>query len=226
MNLSVARLDVTANQLLAALPASALSLIRPHFSSARLATGATVYEVGDEMDRLYFPSSGIASLQMMMKDGRAIDTAMVGRDGVLGAMAAHAPCRAAARCVVRSTIAAFTISALEYRRAAAGEVALQMLAIHYQDTLLSQTQTRAARYASLSTDQQLAACLLDVSCLLASESVPLTQETLAEMLAIRRTTVSEVGSKLKATGVIDYTRGQITILDRALLSNLALMSIK
>jgi CRP-like cAMP-binding protein len=67
---------------------------------------------------------------------------------------------------------------------------------------------------------------LDVSCLLASESVPLTQETLAEMLAIRRTTVSEVGSKLKATGVIDYTRGQITILDRALLSNLALMSIK
>jgi len=50
----------------------------------RLATGATVYEVGDEMDRLYFPSSGIASLQMMMKDGRAIDTAMVGRDGVLG----------------------------------------------------------------------------------------------------------------------------------------------
>jgi len=84
MNLPVTRSDVTANRLLAALPASALSLIHPHFSSVRLATGATVYEVGDEMDRLYFPSSGIASLQMMMKDGRAIDTAMVGRDGVLG----------------------------------------------------------------------------------------------------------------------------------------------
>ena len=99
-----------------------------------LATGATVYDVGDEMDRLYFSSSGIASLQMIMKDGRAIDTAIVGRDGALGAMAAHAPCRAAVRCVVRSTITAFTISALEYRRAAASEAALQMLVIQYQDT--------------------------------------------------------------------------------------------
>src|SRR5712664_3479592 len=133
MNLSVTRFDVTANWLLAALPASALSLIHPHFSSVRLATGATVYEVGDEMDRLYFPSSGIASLQMIMKDGRAFDTAIVGRDGALGAMAALVPCRAAVRCVVRSTITAFTISALEYRRAAASEVALQMLVIHYQE---------------------------------------------------------------------------------------------
>jgi CRP-like cAMP-binding protein len=226
MNLSVARSDVTANRLLAALPASALSLIHPHFRSVHLAAGATVYEVGDEIDRIYFPSSGIASLQMVMNDGRAIDTAIVGRDGALGATAAHAPCRAAARCIVRSTITAFTISALEYRRAAAGEVALQMLIIHYQDSLLSQTQTNAARYASLPIDQRLAACLLDVSSLLASESVPLTQETLAEMLATRRTYISEVGSKLKAAGIIDYVRGQIKILDRALLSNLALMSIK
>lgn len=226
MNLSVTRVDVTVNRLLAALPASALSLIYPHFSSVRLATGATVYEVGDEMDRLYFPSSGIASLQMIMKDGRAIDTAIVGRDGALGAMAPHAPCQAGVRCVVRSTITAFTISALEYRRAAVGEVALQMLVIHYQDTLLSQTRASAVRYASLPIDQRLAACLLEVSSLLASDSVLLTQDTLAEMLATRRTSISEVGSKLKAAGFIDYTRGEIKILDRALLSNLALMSTK
>ena len=226
MNLSVARSDVTANRLLAALPASALSLIHPHFSSVQLAAGATAYEVGDEIDRLYFPISGLASLQTVMKDGRAIDTAIVGRDGALGAMAAHAPCRAAVRCVVRSTITAFTISALEYRRAAAREVALQMLVIHYQETLLSQTRASAVRYASLPIDQRLAACLLDVSSLLASDSVPLTQDTLAEMLATRRTSISEVGSKLKAAGVIDYSRGEIKILDRALLSNFALMSTK
>jgi hypothetical protein len=98
-----------------------------------------VYNVGDEIDRLYFPTRGIASLQVVMNGGRAIDTAMVGRDGALGATAAYAPCRAAARCVVRSTITAFTISALEYRHAAASEVALQMLIIQYQDTLLYQT---------------------------------------------------------------------------------------
>jgi CRP-like cAMP-binding protein len=226
MNHPAARLNFAANRLLAALPASALSLIYPHFTSVPLATGATVYEVGDEIDRLYFPTSGIASLQMIMKDGRAIDTAIVGSDGALGTMAAHTPCPAAVRCVVRSTITAFAISALEYRRAAAGEAALQVLVIQYQDTLLSQTRASAVRYASLSVDQRLAACLLDVSSLLSSDSVSLTQDTLAEMLATRRTSISEVGSKLKAAGAIDYSRGEIKILDRALLANLALMSTK
>ena len=215
MNRSAARLNVAANQLLAALPGSALSLIEPHFTSVSLAAGAIVYEVGDEIDRVYFPSSGIASLQTVMKDGRAIDTALVGHNGALGAMAAYVPYRAAVRCVVRSTITAFRIAAVEYRRAAAQEVALQMLVIHYQDALLSQTQAKAARYASFPIDQRLAACLLDVSNLLASESIPLTQDTLAEMLAVRRSSISEVGSKLKAAGVIDYLRGEITILDRA-----------
>jgi CRP-like cAMP-binding protein len=214
MNRSAPRLNITANRLLAALPGPALGLLYPHFSSVHLAAGATVYEVGEEIDRIYFPTNGIASLQMVMNDGRAIDTAIVGRDDVLGAMAAYAPRRAAARCVVRSTITAFQISALEYRRAAAGEVALQMLIIQYQHTLLWQTQTNAARYANLPIDQRLAACLLDVSNLLASESVRLTQETLAEMLASRRTYVSEVVSKLKADGVVDYARGEIRILER------------
>ena len=95
-----------------------------------------------------------------------------------------------------------------------------------QDTLLSQTQASAARYASLPIDQRLAACLLDVSSLLASDSVPLRQDTLAEMLATRRASISEVGSKLKAAGAIDYSRGEIKILDRALLSKLALMITK
>lgn len=221
MNHSAQRLDVIENRLLAALPGPALDRIGPYFSSVELAAGATVYEVGEEIDRIYFPTNGIASWQMVMNDGRAIDTAIVGRDGVLGVMAAHAPRLAAARCVVRSTITAFKISALEYRRAAADEVALQMLMIQYQDALLWQTQTNAARYANLLIDQRLAACLLDVSSLLESEIVPLVQETLAEMLATRRSYVSELGSKLKAAGIIDYVRGEIRILDRARLLELS-----
>jgi CRP-like cAMP-binding protein len=107
----------------------------------------------------------------------------------LRVMAAHGPCRAAAKCVVRSTITAFKISAVEFRRAAAQEVALQMIVNHYQDKLLSQTQASAGRYASLAIDQRLATCLLEVSNLLASERIQLRQDTLAEMLATRRTSV-------------------------------------
>jgi Mn-dependent DtxR family transcriptional regulator len=70
----------------------------------------------------------------------------------------------------------------------------------------------------------LAACLLEVSNLLASERIPLKQDTLAEMLAVSRTSVSGVGSKLKAAGVIDYSRGEITILDRARLLKLSQQS--
>jgi CRP-like cAMP-binding protein len=217
-------LNVTANRLLAALPGSALSVIDHYFTCVSLATGTIVYEVGEDIDQVYFPSSGVASLQTVMKDGRAIDTSLVGRDGALGAMAAHGPCRATARCAVRSTITAFKISAVEFRRAAVQEVALQMLVIHYQDALVSQTQASAARYACLPIDQRLASCLLEVSNLLASESISLTQDTLAEMLATRRTSVSGVGSKLKAVGVIDYTRGEISILDRARLLKLSQQS--
>jgi hypothetical protein len=76
-------LNVTANRLLAALPGSALSVIDHYFTCVSLATGTIVYEVGEEIDQVYFPSSGVASLQTVMKDGRAIDTSLVGRDGAV-----------------------------------------------------------------------------------------------------------------------------------------------
>jgi CRP-like cAMP-binding protein len=101
-----------------------------------------------------------------------------------------------------------------------------MIVNHYQDKLLSRTQASAGRYAGLPIDQRLAACLLEVSNLLASERILLRQDTLAEMLATRRSSVSGVASKLKAAGVIDYSRGEITILDAARLLNLSQQSTR
>ena len=221
MNSSAARLNITANRLLAALPGSALSLIEPHFTSVSLATGTIVHQVGDKIDHIYFPIDGIASLQMVMRDGRAIDTAIVGRDGALGPMASLDPHRSVVRCVVRSAITAFKISAVKFRAAAAKSIAVRMIDIHCNHRILSQTQTSAARYALLSLDTRLAACLLDVSSLLASDSILLKQHVLAEMLAVRRTSVTEAGSKLKASGIISYSRGAITVLDHARLLKLS-----
>ena len=185
-----------------------------------------MHQVGDKIDHIYFPTDGIASLQMVMRDGRAIDTAIVGRDGALGPMASLGPHRSLVRCVVRSTMTAFKIPAVKFRRAAAKSIAVRMIDIHCNDRLLSQTQTSAARYARLSLDARLAACLLDVSSLLASDSILLKQHVLAEMLAVRRTSVSEVESKLKASGVISYSRGSITVLDRARLLKLSRATTK
>ena len=136
-------------------------------------------------------------------------------------MASLGPHRSVARCAVRSTMTAFKIPAVKFRRAAASSMAVRMIDIHCNDSLLLQTQTSAARYARISLNAQLAACLLDVSSLLASDSIFLKQGILAEMLAVRRSSVTEVGSKLRASGVISYSRGSVTVLDRARLLKLS-----
>ena len=226
MNNSAGGSNVTANRLLAALPGSALRLIEPHCTSVSLPAGTIVHQIGDQIDHIYFPTDGIASVQMVMRDGRAVDTAIVGRDGALGPMASPDPHRSVVRCVVRSAMTAFKISAVNFRSAAAKSIAVRMIVIHCNDRLLSQTQTSAARYASLSVDARLAACLLDVSSLLASDSILLKQHVLAEMLAVRRTSISEAESKLKASGIISYSRGTITVLDRARLLKLSRATTK
>jgi CRP-like cAMP-binding protein len=218
MTRSNAVLGLTANQLLASLPGSALSLIEPHFTSVLFAVGTIVHQVGDDVEQIYFPTDGIASLQMVMGDGRAIDTAMVGRDGAIGSLGAY---RSIARCVVRSTMTAFRISAVKYGHAATENAAIQMLTVHYNDKLLSQTQNSAAHYACFSIDQRLATCLLDVSRRLASNNILLTQEALGEMLAVRRTSITEAATKLQSAGIVSYVRGRIQILDQARLIKLS-----
>jgi CRP-like cAMP-binding protein len=210
-----ARLNNTANRLLAALPSSILNLIELHFTAVTFVAGTIVHQAGDEIDHLYFPSAGFASLQIVSRDGRLVDTALVGPESAMGPVAGVGRYKSKVRWVVRSTLAAVKISGIEFRRVAAQHSALNALCIDYNDSLLSQTQMHAVRYALLSVDARLAACLLDVSSLLASDSIPLTQEVLGEMLAVRRTSVSEAGSKLKAAGVISYSRGAIQILNRA-----------
>jgi CRP-like cAMP-binding protein len=213
-----ARSGSTENQLLAALPGSSLRHIEPYCVTVSLATGTIVHDVGDDIDHVYFPADGIASLQTVMRDGSAIDTALVGRNGAIGSMASIGPYRSRARCVVRSTIRASKIPVTKFRDATSENAAIQTLMIDYHDKLLSKTQTNAARYAIMSVDARLAACLLDVSSLLARDGFSLTQEMLAEMLAVRRTSVTQAAGKLQIAGIISYVRGKITVLDRARLT--------
>jgi CRP-like cAMP-binding protein len=211
----VRALNFVANGLLATLPGSILNVIEPHFTTVTLAAGSIVHQPDEEVHHLYFPSDGFVSLQIVTRDGSFIDTALVGRDGALGPMAGIGRYNSKVRCVVRSALAAMKVSAIEFRRLAAEHPALNALCIDYNDILLSQTQLHAIRYALLSVDERLAACLLDVSSFLSSDSISLTQEVIAEMLAVRRTSVTDAGSKLKAAGIISYSRGEIQILDRA-----------
>jgi CRP-like cAMP-binding protein len=211
----VRALNLVANRLLATLPGSILDVIEPHFTTVTLAVGTIVHQPDDEVHHLYFPSDGFVSLQIVAGAGSFIDTALVGRDGALGPMAGIGRYKSKVRCVVRSALAAMKVSGIEFRRLAAQHSALNALCIDYNDSLLSQTQLHALRYALLSVDERLAACLLDVSRFFSRDSIPLTQEVIGEMLAVTRSSVSDAGCRLKAAGIISYSRGEIQILDRA-----------
>jgi CRP-like cAMP-binding protein len=98
---------------------------------------------------------------------------------------------------------------------------MRMMCINYNEELLSQTRMSAACYALAPTDARLSACLLQASDHLGSDTVPLTQDVLAEMLVVRRTSVTEAASKLQSAGVISYSRGKIQILDRSSLRRMS-----
>ena len=212
---------LTQNALLAGMEGSLLSTLEPFFSVLSVPSGTVVHDVGNEIERVYFPTAGLASLQCVMQDGRPIDTGLIGRDGALGLMAAIGRYEARDRCVARSALTSVTISSFDLRRVAHEHRGLETICANHIDKVLSQTQMNAARYALQTIEVRLANCLLDASGLLSSDTVPFTQELLAEMLATRRTSVTEVACKLYAANIIDYSRGVILIQDRAALIKLA-----
>jgi CRP-like cAMP-binding protein len=209
------------NKLLAALPRSQLNLLIPHLSTVTLPQTAVVYETGDEVDQVYFPHNGMLSLLAVMRDGKAIETATVGREGVVGAMAGLGLYRSLVRAVVQLPLIASKIASSQFRKAALASEPIRELAIHYNEVLLTQARITAACNALHPVEARFCRWLLQSADRAASDTVTLTQELLAEMLGVRRTSVTEVAGKMQNEGVITYSRGVIRIVDRANLERLS-----
>jgi CRP-like cAMP-binding protein len=209
------------NKLLAALPRSQFNLLVPHLMVATMAQGAVVYETGDEVDQVYFPHSGMFSLLAVMRDGKAIETATVGREGVIGAMAGLGLYTSLVRVVVQLPLAASKISSAQFRKVVAVSEAVRDLSVHFNEVLLTQARITAACNALHPVEARFCRWLLQSADRAASDTVTLTQELLAEMLGVRRTSVTEVAGKMQHEGVIIYSRGVIKILDREGLERLS-----
>src|SRR5258707_10965938 len=202
------------NKLLAALPRSQFNLLVPHLTVATLAQSTVVYEVGDEVDQIYFPHNGMFSLLAVMRDGKAIETATVGREGVIGAMAGLGLYKSLVRTIVQLPTTATKISSPQFRKAAAANEAIRNLCIHYNEVLLAQARITAACNALHQIEARFCRWLLQSADRAGSDTVTLTQELLAEMLGVRRTSATEVAGKIQDQGVITYSRGVIKIVDR------------
>lgn len=209
------------NQLLAQLTAEDLHLISPHFAVVTLRQGHVVCKAGDEVEHVYFPHDGMVSLLAVMQNGKAIETATVGREGVIGAMAGLGLYSSMVRAVVQLPMVSTRISAARFRHAVAASKAIGRTCIRYNEVLLSQARVTAACNALHPVDARFCRWLLQSADRAESMTVALTQELLSEMLGVRRTSVTDAAGKLQKDGIISFSRGLIQILDRSRLEALS-----
>ena len=202
------------NKLLAALPRRDFDALVNHLTSVSLLQGTVIYEPGDEIDHVYLPNNGVFSLRVVMKDGSAIETATVGKEGVVGAMAGLGLYKSPVRAVVQSLTSTSKIAAPQFRKLVSGSDALRNLCIHFNEVLLTQARIAVACNALHQLEPRLCRLLLQSADRAGNNSVTLTQELIAEMLGVRRTSVTDVASRLQKKGLITYWRGVIEILDR------------
>jgi CRP-like cAMP-binding protein len=209
------------NKLLSSLPRDQFHLLAPHLITQSLAQGVGLIEAGEEFDCVYFPHYGMVSLLAVLKDGKAIETATVGREGVVGAMAGLGLYKSLVRAVVQMPSAVSIIPATQFRKAATGSDAIRNLCVQYNEILLSQARVTAACNALHVIEARFCRWLLQSADRAGNGTVNLTQEFLAEMLGVRRTSVTEVASKIQSAGAINYSRGVINILDRPALERMS-----
>ena len=201
------------NRLLASLPADAFSAISPHLTIGELKFGDVVANAGSPIRQVYFPYSGVISLVVELEVGTMVETAMVGRDGVLNAAPALDGKVSLNKGIVQSAGSAGTIEVNRFRRLANEFEPFRSLLMRHEQVLFAQSQQSAACNASHSVEARMCRWLLFMRDLAGNDDLMLTQEFLAQMLSVQRPSVSIVASPLQKAGLIKYSRGRMRLLD-------------
>jgi CRP-like cAMP-binding protein len=170
-------------------------------------------ESGSQVQKAYFPHSGVISLVVDLSVGEMIETAMVGRDGVFNAASALDGKISFNKAIVQLAGEASVISADNLINVADEHKPLRSLLIRHEQVLFAQAQQSAACNASHSVEARMCRWLLRMRDLAGSDDMMLTQEFLAQMLGVRRPSVSIVAGTLQKAGFIRYRRGNMRVLD-------------
>jgi CRP-like cAMP-binding protein len=202
------------NQLLAALPAADYQRLLPQLEPASLKLGLALYESGGEQGYVYFPSSSIVSLLYVMQDGASAEIAVVGHEGVVGISLFMGGETTPSRAVVQSGGEAYRLRGSLLKAEFERGGPLQYLLLRYTQALITQMAQTAVCNRHHAVEQQLCRWLLLSLDRLASSELIMTQELIANMLGVRREGVTEAAGKLQQSGLIEYSRGKITVLDR------------
>jgi CRP-like cAMP-binding protein len=202
------------NLLLAALPPADLEFLVPHFRTVRLERDAVLVRSGDVIERIHFPLSGLIAFIMDMPDGQTVATSVVGKEGAVGLLSTLGPARFPMTAVVRVAGRALEISPARFQTALGRCSALSGAVQTHTRALMAQFQHVAACNALHSVEARLARWLLHVHDRVEGDVLPLTHDTLSEFLGVRRTTVTQVISRLRQQGAIKSNRRSWIEIDR------------
>lgn len=202
------------NQLLAALYPDIRERVFPKLEYMNMPLGTVLYEAGDDMRYVYFPTDSIVSLLYVMEDGASAEISVVGNEGIIGISVFMGGNSTPSRALVQSAGGTYRLPAAhlkdEFNRADSN---MQLLMLRYTQALITQMAQTAVCNRHHNIDQQLCRWLLLSLDRLPDNHLVMTQELIANMLGVRREGVTEAAGKLQKVGVIEYRRGHITVID-------------
>ena len=202
------------NHLLAALKTGELDRLKPHLELIQMRLGNALYESGDRLQYVWFPTTAIVSMQCIMEDGASSEIAGVGNEGVLGVSLFIGGAATPNRAIVQTGGYGYRIKAglvlQEFNRIES----FHRLVLLYIQALIAQISMTAACNRHHTIEQQLCRWLLLTIDRLTSTDLIMTQELIASMLGVRREGITEAAGNLKKADFINYRRGHIAVLDR------------
>lgn len=208
------------NHLLAALQATEFERLSPHLQLVPMPLGEVLYESGGRLQHVYFPTTSIVSLLYVMENGASAEIAVVGNEGILGISLFMGGETTPSRAVVQSAGYGYRLKAQLLKQEFNRTGPVMYLLLRYTQALITQMAQTAACNRHHSVEQQLCRWLLLSLDRLSTHELTMTQELIANMLGVRREGVTVAAGVLQRAGVIRYSRGHITVLDRSLLERM------
>jgi CRP-like cAMP-binding protein len=213
--------DALMNHLIAALPEDEFIRIKPTLEPVSLSLGEVIYESGEQLDYIYFPTTAIISLLYIMENGSTAEIGMSGNDGLVGIALYMGGSTTPSRAVVQSAGNAFRMPSRALNDEFSRGGVFQKILLRYTQSLMTQISQTAVCNRLHSVEQQLCRWLLINHDLLQTNKLIMTHDLIANMLGVRREGVSIAAGHLQQQKLIKYVRGTITMLDRDALERAA-----
>lgn len=207
--------DPGQNHLLAGLPETTRLALAPELESVSLRLGEMLYEPGLDPRHAWFPTTSVVSLHIVTEAGTSAETSGVGREGMVGMALFMGGVSTSSSAVVQSAGSGFRLERRALLRAFDNDADFRRALLRYTQALATQIGQSAACYRHHSIEQQLSRWLLATAERLPGSELVMTQELVANLLGVRRESITAAASHLQQLGHIRYRRGHISVVDTA-----------